>query len=231
MKGIRSLVRRMILGSKRDSESFLNFLKKEGIIIGEGTIIYDPVNTVIDTQNPKLLKIGKNVRITTGVTILTHDFSWSVVAGVYGECIGGVAPVTIGNNVFIGVRSTILRGSRIGNNVIIGANSVVRGILEDNAVYAGNPVRKIMTLEEFYQKRRAQERDEIQEIIDTIGPDHDSEIWKYLREYSCQFEEAPEGVKRQIMKDSGYYEKCKEHYTGGKGKYSLSEFRKNRGTE
>ncbi len=226
MSVLRSMIGRIIHGCRADSGAFLKYLKSEGISIGEGTIIYDPMNTVIDVQNPKLLKIGKNVRITTGVTILTHDFSWSVVAGVYGECIGGVAPVTIGDNVFIGVKSTILRGSWIGNNVIIGANSVVRGTLEGNAVYAGNPVRKIMALEEFYQKRQAQERDEIQAIIDTIGPDRDSEIWKYLREYSCQFEEAPEDVKKQIMKDSGYYEKCENYYSVRKGRYSLSEFRK-----
>ena len=34
---------------------------------------------------------------------------------------------TIGDNVFIGVNSTILMGAQIGNNVIIGAGSVVGG--------------------------------------------------------------------------------------------------------
>lgn len=223
---IRSVFKRIVYGYRANSETCLKHLRSEGVSIGEGTIIYDTINTIIDTQNPKLLKIGRNVRITGGVTILTHDYSWSVVSGVYGECIGGVAPVTIGDNVFIGVKSTILRGSQIGSNVIIGANSVVSGLVEDNSVYAGNPARKIMSLEEFYQKRKNRERDEIQAIVDRIDFDYSPEIWKYLREYSCQFEDAPESMKQKLMQDTGYYDKCTEYYKKTKQRYTLEDFRR-----
>ncbi len=228
---IRSLLQRIVYGYRANPGAFLKHLRKIGISIGDGTIIYDPINTVIDTQNPKLLKIGKNVRITTGVTILTHDYSWSVIAGVYGECIGGVAPVTIGDNVFIGVKSTILRGSSIGDNVIIGANSVVTGHVEGNSVYVGNPAKRIMSLEEFYNKRKQREGKEIQEIVDQINVDGEAEVWGYLREYSCQFEEAPIQVKEKIMKDTGYYDLCTAFYLKKQGRYRLSDFQHNNMTE
>lgn len=47
--------------------------------------------------------------------------------------------VSIGDNVFIGMQSTILKGVHIGNNVIIGANSLVNKDVPDNCVVAGNP--------------------------------------------------------------------------------------------
>ena len=48
-------------------------------------------------------------------------------------------PVTIGNDVWIGSRVTILPGVKIGNGVVIGANSVVTKDIPDWAVAVGNP--------------------------------------------------------------------------------------------
>lgn len=50
-----------------------------------------------------------------------------------------VKPVRIGNNVWIGAGSLILKGVTIGNNSIIAARSVVTKDVMDNCVYAGNP--------------------------------------------------------------------------------------------
>jgi len=40
--------------------------------------------------------------------------------------------VSIGNNVFMGTRVTVLLGSIIGNNCIVSANTSVKGIIKDN---------------------------------------------------------------------------------------------------
>lgn len=71
----------------------------------------------------------------------------------------------IGNNVFIGEGATILGGSHIGDNVIIGANSVVSGNVDSNSVYAGNPARKLMTLEEYRDKREKRQLKEAVEYV------------------------------------------------------------------
>lgn len=53
------------------------------------------------------------------------------------------APVTIGQNVWIGGGSIILPNVTIGNNTTIGAGSVVTKSIPDNCVAAGNPCRVI----------------------------------------------------------------------------------------
>lgn len=75
---------------------------------------------------------------------------------------GGVA---IGNNVFIGMKSTILKGVHIGNNVIIGANSLVNKDIPDNCVAAGNPCKVIMGLEAYHEKRKAAQVAEARELV------------------------------------------------------------------
>lgn len=56
------------------------------------------------------------------------------------------APVTIGDNVWMGGGVIVLPGVTIGNNVTIGAGSVVTKSLPDNVVAAGNPCRIIKSL-------------------------------------------------------------------------------------
>ena len=48
-------------------------------------------------------------------------------------------PVSIGDDVFIGTQSIILKGTSIGSGTIIGAGSVVSGSIPANVVAAGNP--------------------------------------------------------------------------------------------
>jgi carbonic anhydrase/acetyltransferase-like protein (isoleucine patch superfamily) len=136
------------------SNDIINYLRNNGIQIGKGTIFYDPGKSIIDTTRPCLLSIGEYCKITSGVTILTHDYSRSVLRRVYGDIIGEASQTVIGNNVFIGINAIILMGTRIGNNVIVGAGAVVSGKIPDNVVIAGNPAKVVRTLEEHYRIRK-----------------------------------------------------------------------------
>lgn len=55
--------------------------------------------------------------------------------------------VLIGDNVFIGAHTTILKGVTIGNNAIIGACSVIAKDIPANEIWAGNPARFIKTID------------------------------------------------------------------------------------
>lgn len=52
-------------------------------------------------------------------------------------------PVKIGNNVWIGMNSIVMRGVTIGDDSIIGANSVVTKDIPSNCIAAGNPCKVI----------------------------------------------------------------------------------------
>lgn len=161
----KQLVNRIRFPHTYSSEAYVAYLRKLGMEIGDDVTIYSPRGSIIDKQYPWMIKIGNHVRITTGVTILTHDFSWSVLKnydynGNVGAIFGASGKITIGDNVFIGMNSTILRGAQIGNNVIIGAGSVVTGKCEDGWVYGGNPAKKIISINDFYVKREAAQLDE-----------------------------------------------------------------------
>ncbi|TNF49397.1 MAG: acyltransferase [Bacteroidetes bacterium] len=53
------------------------------------------------------------------------------------------APIKIGDDVFIGANSIILKGVEIGDRAIVGAGSVVTKNIPNDEVWAGNPAKKI----------------------------------------------------------------------------------------
>ena len=56
-------------------------------------------------------------------------------------------PIVIGNDVFIGARSIILKGVTIGDRAVIGAGSVVTQDVPAGVVAAGNPCKVIKQIE------------------------------------------------------------------------------------
>ena len=163
-KRIEQFAKKVLRGHKASSKDFIKYLRKKNVRVGEGVAIFDPQSVFIDSTRPWLLEIGDDVQITRGVTILTHGYDWSVLKGKYGEICGSAGKVKIGNNVFIGMQATILKGVTVGNNVIIGANSLVNKDVPDNVVVAGNPAKIIMTIDEYYEKRKNKQFDEAKKL-------------------------------------------------------------------
>lgn len=90
------------------------------------------------------ITIGTGTMIASGVYI--SDSDWH---GLYDRTDdeGHVAPITIGENVWIGVGAIIAKGVTIGRNSVIGAGSVVVHDIPENVVAAGNPAAPRKALE------------------------------------------------------------------------------------
>lgn len=88
MISVKNIIRRIKYGVNYSSETYIKYLKKIGVLIGERTTIFDPRSTIIDETRPWMIKIGNDVQITAGVTILTHGYDWAVLKGVYGDVLG-----------------------------------------------------------------------------------------------------------------------------------------------
>ena len=74
--------------------------------------------------------------------------------GFYGEAWrwthSDSAPCVIGDNVWIGERSTVLKGVTIGEGAVIGCNSVVTSDIPPYAVAVGNPAKVVKFLKKDY---------------------------------------------------------------------------------
>ena len=77
------------------------------------------------------------------VVILTHTHKIADITIPMGLQGSEVKPVTIGNDVWIGMRSIIMPGVTIGNGVVIGAGAVVTKDVPDYAVVGGVPAKII----------------------------------------------------------------------------------------
>ncbi len=124
-----------------------DYARRRGVKVGKNCDIH----TFKWGSEPFLIEIGDNVVISYNVLMVTHDESTALVKDENGRRYH-IAPITIGNNVFIGAGAIILPGVTVGNNVVIGAGSVVTKSIGDNVVVAGNPAKFIQTFDSFHQK-------------------------------------------------------------------------------
>lgn len=94
------------------------------------------------------VRLGDQVRLGGNVVIYDTDFHSLLPAERLAPKDPGIrkAPVVIGDNVFVGAHTTILKGVTIGSNSVIGAGSVVTKNVPPNEIWAGNPAKFIRKL-------------------------------------------------------------------------------------
>src|SRR3954467_9432398 len=106
------------------------------------------------------IEIGSHCLISWNVAIADSDFHPldSVQRRVDAEALApyfkdrpsrpklATAPVKIGDNVWIGMHSIILKGVTIGENSVVAAGAVVTKSVPPNSVVAGNPAVVVKTL-------------------------------------------------------------------------------------
>lgn len=109
----------------------VDFLHMGGVLqIGNNVGINS--NCIISSHDN--IEIGDNVEIGPNVCIYDHDHDTKCEGGIKaGKFI--TAPVSVGNNTWIGANVVILRGTKIGKNCIIAAGSIVKGEIPDNSTY------------------------------------------------------------------------------------------------
>ena len=86
--------------------------------------------------------IGKYTDIAAQCYIIDMDHGIMKENKICNQC-NFVAPVFIGNDVWIASNVTILKGSIIKNGAVIGAKGLVKGEVKENAVAVGIPVKTI----------------------------------------------------------------------------------------
>ena len=107
-----------------------------------------------------ILEIGENFTITAETSIICHkkikfgnnvliswenlfmDIDFHKIKSIENNIINEPKEIFIGNNVWIGCRNTILKGSQILNSCVIGSNSLINKKFDkNNILIAGNPAK------------------------------------------------------------------------------------------
>ena len=109
-----------------------------GLQLGEGAFVN---HAYLDPARPWLIKLGARSAISSHAKVLTHDDSLKIQTGLT-----RIAPVELGERVFVGAGAIIRPGTRIGANSIIAAGSVASGEIPPGSVVAGHPARVITTV-------------------------------------------------------------------------------------
>jgi serine acetyltransferase len=104
-------------------------LRRLGMKLGKNVTIASGVT--LDYFFPELIEIGDNTIIGMDAMLLTHEF-------LHDRWRSG--KVTIGSNVLIGARSTVLAGVTIGDGAKISAMSLVHKSVPEQAFVGGVPI-------------------------------------------------------------------------------------------
>jgi acetyltransferase-like isoleucine patch superfamily enzyme len=104
------------------------------VTLGEGYLC-SVDSTIICNES---ITIGNGGGISWGVMVMDSNFHpiW-----VGDEPLSQNEPVTIGDRVYVGARSLILKGADIGSDTIIAAGSVVTGKIPPNVIAGGVPAK------------------------------------------------------------------------------------------
>lgn len=165
MKKIINLVNKLIdlYRVKRDPVAYARSI---GVKIGDDARLISVVPGMgTFGSEPYLIELGNHVTVAGDVRFVNHDGGvW--VFREQDPSIDVIAPIKVGNNVFIGYGSLILPGVVIGDNVVIGAKSVVTGNIPSNSIAAGIPARVIKSLDD-YRQGVDERKDSIRHYSDT----------------------------------------------------------------
>lgn len=102
-------------------------------------------------SEPYLISIGNGCTVTSGVTFITHDGSACLARDGRGRRYY-YAPIRVGDEVFIGMKSILMPGVELDDRVIVAAGAVVTRSVPAGCVVAGVPA-KIIGRTEDYLKR------------------------------------------------------------------------------
>lgn len=127
----------------------VGYARAQGVKIGDNVTFYGMRPGNLGSE-PWMISIGNNVYITAGFQFITHDGGTLILRKEVPD-LEWSAPISIGNDVYIGLRTMIMPGVIIGNRVIIGAGSIVTKSIPDNSVAVGAPARVIKSVDDYLE--------------------------------------------------------------------------------
>lgn len=113
----------------------IGYAREIGVLVGDNCKFIGSPNWGSD---PWLISIGSHTEISFDVAFVTHDgATWCFRNQEEYKHTLKFGRIRVGDNCFIGARSTILPGVTIGNNSIVAAGAVVSKCIPSGEVWGG----------------------------------------------------------------------------------------------
>ncbi len=114
----------------------INVMENAQLIFGDNVVISTETSIVVQ----KKIEIGNNSGISWECLVMDTDFH--PIYDSDNNIINPAKEILIGDNVWVGCRCTVLKGTIIPNGSIIAASSMVNKSLSgDNCIFGGQPTR------------------------------------------------------------------------------------------
>jgi len=108
------------------------------LILGDNFKISAESTIVADHR----IEFGKNCLLSWDNLIMDTDFH--PIKDMNGKLLNANKPIIFGDNIWIGCRCSIFKGSVVPDNCVIGSNSrISRPLLISNSLYGGSPIQCI----------------------------------------------------------------------------------------
>lgn len=142
--GIISSSRRCTSATIHAPTRLRTFAGSAAILIGDGVTL----NGTAVTARSRTIRIGKGTMIGPNCVITDSDFHapWPPETRLTSPGFERDRDVTIGNNVWLGMRCIVLKGVTIGDGAIVAAGSVVTRDVPAAVLAAGAPARAVRRL-------------------------------------------------------------------------------------
>ena len=95
---------------------------------------------IVSAEN---ISIGTDVLLGDSVSIYDHDHGVKINGLAYGQQPLSSSPVVIGDNVWVGSHSVVLKGVVLGDGCIVAAGSVVTKSIPAGEIWGGVPAKYI----------------------------------------------------------------------------------------
>ncbi|MDA8057258.1 MAG: acyltransferase [Actinomycetota bacterium] len=109
------------------------------VTVGPGTIFGHHCTVAAH----EAVEIGRDCLLAELVSIRDHDHAFAATETAIVHQGREVAPVRIGDNVWLGAKVTVVKGVSIGDNVVVGAHAVVTRDIPPDSIAVGVPARVV----------------------------------------------------------------------------------------
>ncbi|WP_419253263.1 acyltransferase [Caulobacter sp. ErkDOM-YI] len=132
---------RIRLGPGCAINGFISLLSPTGcaLLVGAGTTM---VQVSIQLHEPGQIIFGEDCMVSSQAYVSLSDIH-PIYDRATGQRANAAADVIIGDHVWLGLRSMIMKGAKIGDGAVVAAGAILSGSAPDHAIMAGVPARVV----------------------------------------------------------------------------------------